>query len=84
MHQFTESSLPPKKLAQGPVDILCVKVLPKKRSSKLVYYYKATEIKKGAEGETFDQDVTNLIKNSRPWPTFHRFIIRTCYDIMLT
>lgn len=55
MHQFTESSLPPKKLAQGPVDILCVKVLPKKRSSKLVYYDKATEIKKERKGR-------NLIK----------------------
>lgn len=66
MHQFTESSLPQKKRTQGPVDILCVKVLPKKRSSKLVYYDKAAEIKKqGGEGKTFDQDVTNLIKNSR-------------------
>lgn len=42
MHQFTESSLPPNKLAQGPVDILCVKVLPKN-------YDEATEIKKGGK-----------------------------------
>lgn len=51
MHQFTESSLPPKKLAQGPVDILCVKVLPKKRSSKLVYGDKAAKIAKEKEEE---------------------------------